>query len=390
LFKRLPSLPKEQWNEAALRKLLIDLLAETLEVDGSEIDPAKSFDECGLDSIAAVIATGPLGERLGLELTPEFLFKNNSIDEVVQALLDERGHGSSKSPPAGVAPIFMFPGGGVRDYNVGLVRFRARCAPDLAFEVISSGDWRDWLEQDLDFDSLVRRACRQIEDVAPEGPLSISAYSQGGYLAFASAIALSQEGRRIKFMGLLDPGALSGHPHVPSGFSEPLGVLRGALRLAIYWFVGKVLGKKYFHRDGSTRLRAIRGLWFRYRGHSAQIRLLRLVVRFSRLLFHGPGGARLDLAIQLMLFESLWSAWIEQKRFTTPFDWPIFLFRSRDPGEPDRGWGLVCSNLRIVPVDGGHLSMFDAEHLDGLVGQFEAAYRRTNSVETRKGAVARG
>ena len=78
MFKRVPVLPKEQWSEAALRKLLIELLAQTLEVDSSEIDPTKSFDECGLNSIAAVIATGPLGERLGVELPPEFLFKNNS------------------------------------------------------------------------------------------------------------------------------------------------------------------------------------------------------------------------------------------------------------------------------------------------------------------------
>jgi thioesterase domain-containing protein/acyl carrier protein len=389
LFKRVPVLPKEQWSEAALRKLLIELLAQTLEVDSSEIDPAKSFDECGLDSIAAVIATGPLGERLGVELPPEFLFKYNSIEEVLRALLDEwRTQGPTDlRPSGGVAPIFMFPGG--RDDGPGVARFRARCASDLAFEVVSSGNWRDWVEQNFDFDSLARRACEHIENIAAEGPLLISAYSQGGQLAFASALALSKAGRRIEFVGLLDT-VLKGPSIVTRERSGPeryKGVLGGVLWLGARWFSGTILGKKN-GRDGSTRMRAFWGLWARCRGPVERRRLLRLITRFGRLLFRGPGGVRLDMLIQMMLWESMWSAWIEQQRLQAPFDWPVFLFRSHDPGEPDLGWGLVFSNLKIVPVDGGHQSMFDAEHLNGLVMKFEAAFRQTNSVESRKDPVA--
>jgi thioesterase domain-containing protein/acyl carrier protein len=381
-------LSKEQWSEAALRSLLVELLAQTLEIDGSEIDTAKTFDECGLDSIAAVIATGPLGERLGVELPAEFLFRNNSIDEVIRALL---GEGPTDAQPAGFAPIFMFPGGGGRD-GPHLIRFRAQCASDLAFEVISIGSWRDWIEHDLDFDSLARRARQQIENIAADGPLRISASSQGGQLAFATALALSQAGRRIEFVGLLDASldgaSLGGASRAAgSGPKWRTGASGGVWRIGRQSFF-EMLGQKNSRRDGSMRVRAFRGLWLRCRGPLERRRLLRLVARFGRALFQGPGGVRLDLAIQIALFQSMSNAWFEQKRLTARLDWPVFLFRSDDPGDPDLGWGSVCSNLKMVPVGGDHHSMFDPEHLNGLVTQFEAAFRQTNSVASRTGAAA--
>ena len=70
--RKLPLCGK-RWNEPTLRELLVGQLAGTLGVHRIEIDPTKSFDEYGLDSINAVIATELIGERLGIELPPEFL-----------------------------------------------------------------------------------------------------------------------------------------------------------------------------------------------------------------------------------------------------------------------------------------------------------------------------
>jgi acyl carrier protein len=72
-----------------LRGLLIAELASILQVEESEIDTAKPFEEYGLDSTDAVIVVGLVEERLQTELEPELLLRNRSIDEVLQALQQE-------------------------------------------------------------------------------------------------------------------------------------------------------------------------------------------------------------------------------------------------------------------------------------------------------------
>lgn len=77
--------------------MLIAELASILQVDASEIDPAKPFDEYGLDSTDAVVVVGLVEERMGIELEPELLLRNRSIDEVIAALLREGKVKSSRS-----------------------------------------------------------------------------------------------------------------------------------------------------------------------------------------------------------------------------------------------------------------------------------------------------
>ena len=87
--------------------------------------------------------------------------------------------------------IFLFPGGGGRDER-SLIRFRDQSPSTLNFEVVRIGEWRDWIEQDLDFDQLAARACRHIETLSAEGPVRVAGYSQGGQLAYACALALER------------------------------------------------------------------------------------------------------------------------------------------------------------------------------------------------------
>jgi acyl carrier protein len=64
-------------------------LTEVLETHSGEIDPDKSFDDYGLDSINAVIATDRIGKQLGIELPPEFLLQNRSVNAIIRALMDQ-------------------------------------------------------------------------------------------------------------------------------------------------------------------------------------------------------------------------------------------------------------------------------------------------------------
>ena len=69
-----------------IRDLLVAELATILQLQESEISTSKTFDEYGLDSMDAVIVVGLVEERLDMELEPELLLRNRSIDEVVNAL----------------------------------------------------------------------------------------------------------------------------------------------------------------------------------------------------------------------------------------------------------------------------------------------------------------
>jgi acyl carrier protein len=71
-----------------IRALLIAEIAVMLELDQAEIDPAKSFDEYGLDSVAGVILLNAIEESLGTELEPEVVMRGRCINEIVDTLAD--------------------------------------------------------------------------------------------------------------------------------------------------------------------------------------------------------------------------------------------------------------------------------------------------------------
>jgi len=110
------------------------------------------------------------------------------------------------------------------------------------------------------------------------------------------------------------------------------------------------------------------------RGPTELRKLHLLISRLGRVLFHGPGGVRLDLIIQIQLFSEMWTDWL-QNGSSKSLQSPVFLFRSEISGTRDYGWGDYCSNLMVVPVAGDHYTMFDAEHLDELVTRFVAAVK---------------
>jgi thioesterase domain-containing protein/acyl carrier protein len=363
-------LSRESWDEPALREQLAIQFAETLKVDRTAIDPAKSFDEYGLDSVDAVIATESLGKRLGIELPPEFLFENRSVDEVVQALLGrECSEGLRASRDAVEGSIFLFPGGA--GVGSGFVRFCAQCAPTLALEVIRIGGWRDWIKRGLDFDGLVDLACQHIEAVGTDTPMRLVGHSQGGQLAYASALRLVCAGRQVMFVGLFDSNLDSTGPQT---FAKTT-VAGSALHYASRYIGARARGRKDLYPSGDTRIRVTRRLLRLCSGPAEQRKLLTVIERFGGVLFRGSGGIALENYIQSQLFSRMWDAWLAKNGAAYPLDSPVFLFRSGEAGPADLGWRARCSDLRIVPVLGGHITMFDAEHVGDLISHFIAAVR---------------
>jgi acyl carrier protein len=69
-----------------IRALLIAEVASILKIEQPEVDPSKDFDEYGLDSVGAVVLLSAVEEHIGMELDPEIVMRQRSIDEIVDTL----------------------------------------------------------------------------------------------------------------------------------------------------------------------------------------------------------------------------------------------------------------------------------------------------------------
>jgi thioesterase domain-containing protein/acyl carrier protein len=378
-----PLLRENQWTEEKVRSLLITELAKILRIDRSAIDPARSFDELGLDSTDAVVVVGFIEEKLGIELPPELLLQHRTVDDVLRAWKNGTLFGEhAGSLEDGSIPVFLFPGGGGRD-QPELVRFRAECSPSLNLEVVRAGDWREWIERDLSFRDLAGRACQQIQDLVPEGRVLLAGYSQGGQLAYATAHALIQAGRSVGFVGLLD--TLSGPATVVG--SDPsrersvsangnLSAAREWIRRGRRYFRAALQGTDEVYLKGRIRVWAVFWLWQRCRSVAKSRKLLSFLSRHGRL-FRGAGGVRLNRAIQMRLFGEMWRTWCVETSQALPLHAPVTLFRSDEPGLPDHGWAECCPALSTVPIRGRHETIFDPEYMEELVAQFTMAVPRS-------------
>jgi thioesterase domain-containing protein/acyl carrier protein len=348
-----------KWDEATLREVLVGQVAGFLRTHTAQVDPDKSFDDYGLDSIDAVIATEQIGKKLGIELPPEFLLHHRTVNAIVRALLNNQFTDvPANARQAQKALIFLFPPAGGRE-------FIEQCASTLNFEIVRSdgpisaftspsGDWREWIKHDFDFDKLATRACSYIETIQAEGPVRLAGHSLGGLLAYVSALTLSRAGRRVEFVGLLDSGVRMNN-----------------------------MPNRHYK---SARVRLVHAHWRQCCGPVERRKLLTLLAQ-NDVLFRGAGGVRLNKYIQMRLFAELWDDWFAKNGRSQRLDAPVFLFRSDCPGP--RGWKDCCSDLTVIPVAGDHFTMFDTEHLEGLVTSFVTAAQR-EAHSNRPVAVQRG
>ncbi|WP_327140564.1 acyl carrier protein [Nocardia sp. NBC_01327] len=66
-----------------------EYLANLLEVPAASIDPATDFDRLGIDSALAVALLIEVEERYGVDLSPEDLYENPTLDAVANYLHEQ-------------------------------------------------------------------------------------------------------------------------------------------------------------------------------------------------------------------------------------------------------------------------------------------------------------
>ncbi|MGW2522135.1 acyl carrier protein [Streptomyces sp. NPDC001617] len=73
-------------TEETVRAWMVDYLVDKLDVDSSEVDTSRSFEDYGLDSRTGIQMCGKLEKFVELRLSPALLYEYGSIDAVAAHL----------------------------------------------------------------------------------------------------------------------------------------------------------------------------------------------------------------------------------------------------------------------------------------------------------------
>ena len=89
-FSKEPATPgRKAPSEAPIQDWLIDRIAESLEIDPTEIDIREPLASYGLSSVASLSLTGDLEEWLELRLDPTLAWDYPTIEELAKHLAEE-------------------------------------------------------------------------------------------------------------------------------------------------------------------------------------------------------------------------------------------------------------------------------------------------------------
>ncbi|MFL9907266.1 amino acid adenylation domain-containing protein [Paraburkholderia sp. RL17-337-BIB-A] len=198
-----------------------------------------------------------------------------------------------------------------------------------------------------------------IEQVAPQGPLNIGGWSYGGVVAYELASELERRGRRLHNVFLLD---------------TIVRVRQGAVQIErtdlMNWFMWELLSG-----DGQKE----------YDYHALDVSSMNDSQAFEAIKQHGIDQGIFDTHITLAtlgqlyrVFHTNWQSLVDY-RFP-PLDLPLTLFAAdaRLPDvllaphelvgtafrDPYRGWRSISPQVERIAVEGNHLTMMRAPHIE--------------------------
>jgi thioesterase domain-containing protein/acyl carrier protein len=316
--------------------------AWTASLDEQSYRANLPWDDAGGDSIGALqlwlAIEGELGRQLPLEtLTPGF-----TPSELVSAvaLILSSGDGSAvlDEATAGLPVAFFMPHA---DGDVpALAQFRAAMKDHIRFVVIEYPRLSEMVDDRGRFDQLVDAAEKQILAQCGDEPCRLVGYSFGGFIAWETVRRLTQTGRGIAFLGLIDSQLVTPHGRSFLAAAEDRGFLAAVSSRVFspaWWHPGRL----YFGcRDNLIEL-------------SARLLPLAVLRRIDRLGILLPPKTAFRFRHKLVSQVRLTSL---RKNRLEPLQVPTTLFRSDTYAArlPDHGWSRLCDELFIVPVRGGH------------------------------------
>jgi thioesterase domain-containing protein len=326
------------------------------------------WDQAGGDSIGAMRLWLQIEQQLGTSLPLERLEFNTTprrLIGIIEKLVEAPDQIASVSSHAQQPLVFLLPP--AHGDTPALAQFRAAFNERIRFEVIRYPALNAFIEGGADFNLLVDAAVAQIRAKGNLDAYNIAGYSFGGFVAWETARRLLSSGNEVGFLGLIDTQLVrmrrerrslsqKAKDYVRRMFESPRHLTLAAVRTFATSFWG-AFGAAY--QDALE-------WFFTILARRCPRPLLRRIDRLAAVL-PGPTATwfrwELTARVRSCAF---------QPQTIEPLDVSATLFRSdeRPVNSPDYGWGHMCRQLVVLPIRGGHLSLFESGNREGLCSVF--------------------
>lgn len=78
----------EQFTSLKIREWIVSYMSDLLEIEADEVDVETTFARYGLDSSAAMVLTGDLGDWLGIQIEPTLVYDYPTIVDLANHLAE--------------------------------------------------------------------------------------------------------------------------------------------------------------------------------------------------------------------------------------------------------------------------------------------------------------
>ncbi len=326
------------------------------------IDRDDDFFELGGHSLMALRMFARIDRDFGKSLPLAALLKRPTIAKLATELAPAAAQAAEETGDfnlvtlaagGGGPALFCIHGG---DGGVIFYRNLARLLPpELPVRAIESRELGG--SREIAASSVAETAAsylRGLRAVQPSGPYLLAGYSFGGVVAHEMACQLRAAGETVDFLGLFDT-------HNPAGKSRDYSL---AERMRVFWQQNSDL--PFLARLARVRARC-------HEGMRTNRRIRNELRAASRA---GPAEPYSDLR-RIQVREENWRA---MRTHVPPvFDGQVTLFKSATGSDKveraaDYGWAAhAASGLRIVPVRGAHLTIFEPENVASLAAALAGA-----------------
>lgn len=193
-----------RYPHTEIEKQLVKIWKNVLGVE--RIGTNDNFFNVGGDSILAIQIISKANQE-GIYIQPGHLFQFQTIRELANAVEKNVKVGESKSllplqTKGDNPPIFFVPGsGGNAMYLQKLSHYMGNNQPFYGLQAIGIDGSRDPLKS---IEEIAGHYVNEIMDLFSEGPCYIAGHSFGAWVAYEMAMQLSNRGKKVEFLGLLD------------------------------------------------------------------------------------------------------------------------------------------------------------------------------------------
>jgi acyl-CoA synthetase (AMP-forming)/AMP-acid ligase II/thioesterase domain-containing protein len=350
-------------------------------LDRRSFQANTQWDLAGGDSIGAMRMWLQIEEQLGMPLPMDRLEFNTTPSRliyVVQKLLENGGERERVDRLPQQQPlIFLMPP--AHGYTPSLARFRAALDGRVRFEIIRYPQIDELIDGGAEFNVLVDAAVAQIVGKGNDEEYYLAGYSFGGFVALETARRLLGAGHQVGFLGLIDTRLVAPPQKRRSIVAKASDYLRRLRLRSTSWT--KETHEVAIH-PLATFIASFWGAcaagyqdflwWFIEKlTRNCPWSVLRQIDRLARSI---PGSTAFAFQLELTARLRLHAL---QRLTVKPLNVPATLFRSDEccADLPDYGWGRVCERLSVLPIRGGHLSVFEPEFQETLCIRFLQAVK---------------